>query len=51
MNGIFKYIILVIVSIVVASILTILNKGVNFYEVCTSQIALLALLRTCMEKK
>ena len=50
MNGIFEYIILVVVSLVTAFIFTRFYKGIQFREVYTLLIALLALFRTCKEE-
>lgn len=49
MNGIFKYIILVVVSLVTAFIFTRFYKVIQFNEAYTLLIALLALFRTCKE--
>jgi len=51
MNGAFKYIILVIVSLITALILTRFYKVMQFHEAYTLLIALLALFRTCKEEK
>ena len=51
MNGIFKYFILVIVSLVTALIFTHLYKDLQFQEIYTLEIALLALFRTCTKEK
>lgn len=51
MNGTFKYIIFVIMSLVIALIITNFHKGFRFQEFYTLEIASLALLRTCEEKK
>ena len=51
MNRIFKYIILVIVSLVTALIFTHLYKVIQFHEAYTLLIALLALFRTCKEEE
>ena len=50
MRGTVKYIILVVTSFVVALIITHFRKDVQFYEVYTLEVALLALLRTCKEE-
>jgi hypothetical protein len=51
MNGTFKYIILVIVSLITTLILTRFYKVMQFHEAYTLLIALIALFRTCKEEK
>ena len=50
MNGIFEYIILVVVSLVTAFIFTRFCKVIQFHEAYVLLIALLALFRTCTEE-
>lgn len=51
MNGTFKYIILVIASLIIALIFTRFYKVIQFQEAYTLLIALIALFRTCKEEK
>ena len=50
MNGIFEYIILVVVSLVTAFIFTRFYKVIQFHEAYVLLIALLAVFRTCTEE-
>ena len=51
MKSALEYIILVIVSFIIALIFTHFNKSIQFHEAYTLVIALLALFRTCKEEK